>query len=342
MSIIPPIQFKDDELILLDQRKLPNEEVLVKCKTLQEGYTAIKDMVVRGAPCIGFTGIFTLALWIKNNNEFNFTEFSSAASFLIEARPTAVNLKYEIDTVLSLLIGVKEKGKAYDLVVNYGHEQIIKSEKNNRIMSENVFKHLRELKPQDKYNILTHCNTGFLACGSIGTALGVIQVMHESNAINMVYADETRPYLQGSRLTAYELGKLGIKHKVVVEGCASYLMKNKLIDAIVVGADRIARNGDTANKIGTSNLSIIAKHYGIPFYVVAPTNSFDVKTNDGSTIEIELREEEEILNYKEYRIAPKTSQALNPSFDITDGSLITGISNENGIFHAPYDFKENI
>ena len=338
MSEFTPIQFKEDKLLLLDQRKLPLEETFVECKNLEDGYHGIKDMVVRGAPCIGFTAIFTLALWIKNTDEYSHELLIKAGEYLNKARPTAVNLKFEINQVITFLKDIKSKEYAFNKVVEYGNRQIKDSESNNRKMSNFVFEHLKKTSNKEKYNILTHCNTGFLACGSIGTALGVIQVMHEANAIDTVYADETRPYLQGARLTAYELNKLGVNHKVVVEGAASYLMKNKLIDAIVVGADRIAHNGDTANKVGTSNLAIIAKHYEIPFYVIAPTSSFDSSTKKGQDIEIEFRPENEILEYKEYRIAPHDSKALNPSFDITDSDLITGISNEKAIFHYPYSF----
>lgn len=338
MSKFTPIQFINDQLQLLDQRKLPLEETFVTCESLEDGFNGIKDMVVRGAPCIGFTAIFTMALWIKNSEDYSFENLRKAGVYLNEARPTAVNLKFEIDQVLNLLKDVTDKETAYNKTIEYGHKQIEESEQNNRKMSEFVFEDLKSKNKKEKFNILTHCNTGFLACGSIGTALGVIQVMHEANAIDTVYADETRPYLQGSRLTAYELNKLGVNHKVVVEGAASYLMRNGLIDAIVVGADRIAQNGDTANKVGTSNLSIIANHYGIPFYVIAPRSSFDTASSTGDDIEIEFRPQNEILEYKEHRIAPNESSALNPSFDITDSKLISGISNETGIYHYPYSF----
>jgi len=342
MSTFLPIQFKNNNLVLLDQRKLPHTEEFVVCKSLEDTHHAIKDMVVRGAPCIGFTAIFGMALYFKNNEGIDRSKLEEQARFLINARPTAVNLQFEVDQVLKLVEGMIDSKSAFKKVVDYGFEQITNSEKNNRQMSENVFKHLKETRPKEKYNILTHCNTGFLACGSIGTALGVIQIMHENNAIECVYADETRPYLQGARLTAYELDKLNVNHKIVVEGAASFLMRNKMIDAIVVGADRIANNGDTANKVGTSNLAIIAKYYDVPFYVIAPQSSFDVNSIDGNDIDIELRPESEILEYKEHRIAPKNSTAFNPSFDIADSKLITGISNEMGIYHHPFNFKETL
>lgn len=342
MSAFLPIQYKDDVLILLDQRKLPSDEVFVKCLSLEDTHHAIKDMVVRGAPCIGFTAIFGMALLFKTLKEMDAVKIKEQAAFLISARPTAVNLKFEVEQVLSLVKDIKTSEEAYQKTKIYGFLQIENSEKNNRTMAKFVFEDLKKRNSKEKYNVLTHCNTGFLACGSIGTALGVIQVMHESNAIDCVYADETRPYLQGSRLTAYELDKLGVEHRVVVEGAASFLMRNKMIDAIVVGADRIANNGDTANKVGTSNLAIIAQNYNVPFYVIAPQSSFDIESKSGEDIEIELRPESEILTYKEHRIAPKNSKAFNPSFDITDGKFITGISNEKAIYHFPFNFKEKM
>jgi methylthioribose-1-phosphate isomerase len=342
MNNFLPIQFKEDVLILLDQRKLPGEELFVECKDLNDTHHAIKDMVVRGAPCIGFTAIFGMALLFKELSQMNNELIQEKANYLVSARPTAVNLKFEVEQVIALVKDITDTSEAFVKTVEYGYLQIQNSERNNRTMSQFVFDDLKSRKPKEKYNILTHCNTGFLACGSIGTALGVIQVMHEKNAIECVYADETRPYLQGSRLTAYELDKLGVNHRVVVEGAASFLMRNKMIDAIVVGADRIANNGDTANKVGTSNLSIIAKNYGVPFYVIAPQSSFDTASSNGDEIDIELRPESEILCYKEHRIAPVNSKAYNPSFDITDASFITGISNEKSIYHYPYNFKETI
>ena len=331
-----PIQYIDDKLLLLDQRKLPLEEIFLQYTTLEGGHDGIRDMVVRGAPCIGFTAIFSLALWLKDR-QFQLSEFENACDYLNAARPTAVNLAYEIGQVKKIVKKAKENSEdAYSAVVNYGHEQIALSESQNRSMARFAEKDLDALLNKKKYNILTHCNTGFLACGSIGTALGVVQNLFEENKLEMTWVDETRPYLQGSRLTAYELSKLGAPHQVVVEGAASYLMSQGKVDAIFTGADRIAANGDTANKVGTSNLAIIAKHYGIPFYIVAPSSTFDMSLKSGDEIDIELRDPLEILEYKGLRIAPENSTAFNPSFDITRGELIEGIINENGIAKGNY------
>lgn len=337
ISQFSPIQFNDGILKLIDQRKLPNEEIYLEYSTLEGGHDAIRDMVVRGAPCIGFTAIYTLAMWLKNNSQASLAEFSQACSYLKNARPTAVNLNFEVDRVFKLVKEISSFSEAYEKVVNFGHLQIEKSERENRAMANFALVDLDKRLNLNKYKILTHCNTGFLACGSIGTALGVVQNLFEKDRLENTWVDETRPYLQGSRLTAYELAKLGAPHKIVVEGAASYLMKNKLVDAIFTGADRIVANGDTANKVGTSNLAILAKHYNIPFYIVAPSSSFDLSITTGEGIDIELRDENEILCYKDYRIAPAASTAYNPSFDITDGELITGIISEQGIALGNYN-----
>lgn len=330
---VKPIKFEDGVLYLLDQRKLPNEEIWVECRSLEDGHNAIKDMVVRGAPCIGFTAIFTMALWLKNN-DYSESNFHKACDYLNTARPTAVNLAYEVERVREKVVN----GASYIDVVEFGEEQLVQSEKNNTKMAEYALEELKKKYPgKTKFNIITHCNTGSLACGSLGTAFGVIEFLNTKEMINHVWASETRPYLQGSRLTAYELSENNIEHSIVVEGAISHILRTQDVDAIFVGADRIAKNGDTANKIGTSNLSILANHYSVPFYVVAPSSSFDLGINSGEFIEIELRPEEEILNYKEHRIAPMKSRAYNPSFDITDSALITGVISEIGIANPKTD-----
>lgn len=331
-----PIKFECGTLKLLDQRLLPHKEVYCECQSLEQGFEAIKVMVVRGAPCIGFTAIYSLGLWLKNHPQYSLEEFKQACEYLKEARPTAVNLQFEIDRVYQLVKNLDQPERAYDVVIDFGHKQIEKSEVENRSMAVTAQKELQAKLGLKKYKILTHCNTGFLACGSIGTALGVIQNLHEENQLEKAWVDETRPYLQGSRLTAYELSKLNAPYDIVVEGAASYLMANGHVDAIFTGADRIAANGDTANKVGTSNLAIIAKYYQVPFYIVAPSSSFDLSLKSGSQIEVELRYSQEILKYKDQLIAPKGATAYNPSFDITPGEIITGIINENGIVHRNY------
>lgn len=334
MSTYSPIIWKNNNLFLLDQRLLPHEEVFVEVKTLEECVIAIKDMVVRGAPCIGFSAIFGMALWTKSAKALNSASINTACDDMIAARPTAVNLAFEVNRCRQIMLGELEKGASqndlFNKLVAFGNLQIEESEKKNTAMAQFALNDLKKRVNKSKWNLMTHCNTGFLACGSLGTALGVISLAHRENKVEHVFADETRPYLQGSRLTAFELGKEKIPYSIVVEGAASYLMKNGKIDAIFVGADRIARNGDTANKVGTSTLSIVASHYGVPFYVVAPISSFDLNTLSGEHIEIEMRPTEEITQIKGVQIAPLNAQVVNPSFDVTDHKFITGIVCEKG------------
>lgn len=332
-KIILPIEFKNNTLYVLDQRKLPHEEIIVEVNSIEDAFIAIKDMLVRGAPCIGFTGIFALALWLKTN-DYSSGSFKEACDFIKSARPTAVNLAFEVDRVFKLLLESKKKNY-FEEVVIFGNEQITTLHSHNLAMAKEAANILKNKFSEKKLNLLTHCNTGFLACGTMGTALGVIEYLGNEKIEN-VWVDETRPYLQGSRLTAYELTKLEIPFKIVVEGAASYLMSNNLVDAIFVGADRIAANGDTANKVGTANLSILAKYFNIPFYIVAPKSSFDINTLSAKDIEIELRPDEEITYLKDIPIAPIGAKTFNPSFDIALGENITGIICEDGLLSPPF------
>lgn len=337
--IIAPIAWKNDKLYLLDQRILPHEEKVIEYDSIEGAYRGIQDMVVRGAPCIGFTGILGMALWLKHHQDFKFEDVKKASEYLISSRPTAVNLAYEVKRTVDLIEkNIKLGPKAvYDLVVKFGLEQIVLSEKRNILMASFAIEELINRYPGKKVNLMTHCNTGYLACGSVGTALGVISQLNKKQLVNHVYADETRPYMQGSRLTSYELTKEKIPHDIVVEGAASFLMREGKIDGIYVGADRIVANGDTANKVGTSTLAIVANFYKIPFYVVAPVSTFDMATKTGAGIEIEMRDQNEILEFKGQRVAPLGATAVNPSFDVTEGKLISGIICEKGFISAPYE-----
>ena len=329
-----PILWKDESLFLLDQRRLPTEENFIQLKKMDEVIQAIKDMVVRGAPCIGFSAIFGLALWIKEQKTIDLNLCRAACDKMISARPTAVNLSFEVNRCFELLKDSMEKSHnlqfIFSRLVAFGHEQIELSQTKNMKMAELGIKELKQRFGSRKYNLMTHCNTGFLACGSLGTALGVISIAHSQGLVSHVFADETRPYMQGTRLTAFELTKENIPFSLVVEGASSYLMANKMVDAIFVGADRIAANGDTANKVGTSSLAIIAKNYGVPFYVVAPLSSFDPAIEDGTHIEIEMRPMHELTHIKGIQLAPDGANSINPSFDVTEKKFITGIICEKG------------
>lgn len=335
MNDSQPIIWKDHKLYLLDQRLLPHEEKFVEVSDLGACAAAIKDMVVRGAPCIGFTAIYGMALWIKGQEALSLENCRSACDEMIAARPTAVNLSFEVNRCFALMkagLDKKESREAIYLeLVSFGDLQIQESHQKNTRMAEIGFEELKKKVGDRKWNLMTHCNTGFLACGSLGTALGVISYSHSKGMVEHVYADETRPYMQGTRLTAYELQKEQIPYSIVVEGAASYLLSHGKVDAIFVGADRIAANGDTANKVGTATLAIVAKHYKIPFYVVAPVSSFDVSISDGRHIEIEMRAHSEITEFRGQRVAPLGAISVNPSFDVTDHSFITGIICEKGL-----------
>jgi methylthioribose-1-phosphate isomerase len=343
-EIIVPLEWKNEELHLLDQRALPLEENIIIAKTIEDGHAAIKDMVVRGAPLIGFTALWTMILCLNNKKEVSLEEVKKSVDYLKTARPTAVNLEYELNRTMDKAVLFFEKNNNLDGFVEelktFAIAEMDKLHNDNKTMAKIAEQDLLTRVGDRKYNIMTICNTGYLACGPMGTALGVIAHLNEQNKVEKAYPSETRPYMQGVRLTSYEMKKQGIPHDIVVEGSSSYLMRNNMIDAIYAGADRIAVNGDTANKIGTSTLSLVAKHYNVPFYIVAPLSSFDLDCANGDDIPIELRDQDEILYCKGQRVAPEGTTAFNPSFDITDAENITGIICEKGLI-SPVT-KENL
>lgn len=340
-SIIEPIKWKDEKLFVLDQRKIPIEEVYVEVKDEIDVFCAIKDMLVRGAPLIGFTAIWGVVVWFRNqlksNNVFYIDNFLKVSRYIASARPTAVNLAYEItrveDIVQTLANDCIDMREIYLRLIDHVNFQMSKLEKDNMKMAELARLRLEKIHGVKKYIIQTICNTGNLACGPMGTALGAIVNLHEKNLLERVFVSETRPYLQGSRLTSYELKKRNIPHDIIVEGAYSYIFNKYKIDAVFAGADRIAANGDTANKIGTSTLSIVAKKYQVPFFIVAPTSSFDLSIPSGKNIEIELRDPNEILYCMNNQIAPIGVSAINPSFDVTENENITSIFCESGEIH---------
>lgn len=336
---VMPIKWEKGTLCLIDQRKLPAEKIYVTVNSLEDTFDIIEKMVVRGAPLIGFTALFGLVVHVKSEESLTIDKLKAACDYLRKSRPTAVNLAYELKRAVSIaevMISKKDNLAKYaDELEKFAVEQMNKLHKNNLTMAKIASNDLKEKFGNKKLRLMTLCNTGALACGPMGTALGVIEHVYNEGNVEHVYASETRPYLQGSRLTAFELSTNNIPHSITVEGAFSYLLRNKLVDAVFIGADRIARNGDTANKVGSSTLAIVCKYYNVPFYVVAPVSSFDLETLKGDDIEIELRPEEEILSYKSNRIAPATSRAFNPSFDITDHTMIEALICENGLIRQP-------
>jgi methylthioribose-1-phosphate isomerase len=332
------IRFIDDVLYILDQRKLPLEEEYFEAKTYKDIVYAIDNMVLRGAPLIGIAAAFGICLSIKDakTKQEIFSKFYEAKSRISQTRPTAVSLFKAMDEMakcideFNILPEYKLKNKLRAKAISLW-------EKEKEIEEEMAGVGANYLK--DKKRILTHCNTGMLATGGYGTALGVIRKLWEENGDIMVIVDETRPFLQGSRLTAWELKKLSIPYRIVVDSACCMLMNRSLVDCVIVGADRIAKNGDAANKIGTASLATVAKRFNVPFFVVVPFETIDKNIESGKDIPIEVRNDKEITQIKDFVIAPEGSKTLNFSFDITNAEFISAIITEEGIFHYPYNFK---
>lgn len=333
--------WKDGSLSLLDQTKLPLEVTYVDCKTAEEVAEAIKTMKVRGAPAIGAAAAYGLALGAANlctGEPKAFVEqLKEIADMLGSTRPTAVNLfwalKRMVDTAENS--GIKEVSQLKNLLLKEAEMIFLEDVEMNR----SIGKFGQELVPQGA-RILTHCNAGALATAGYGTALGVIRAAHDSGKNIEVYADETRPLLQGARLTAWELVQSQIPVTLITDNMAGYLMKKGMIDLAVVGADRITANGDVANKIGTYSVAVLCKEHGIPFYVAAPVSTIDMKLESGEHIPIEERHSDEVTSVFGQEVAPKGVRVFNPAFDVTPNHLVTAIITDRGIIKAPY--RENL
>ncbi len=331
---IKPIEFKDNLLILIDQRKLPKKEEYFICKNYKDAIYAIKEMVVRGAPAIGVTAAYGISLYVINENskENLLKNFDTICKEIADTRPTAVNLFWAIEKMRKKFEELKDKSLSEIKVemLNEANKLFNEDIEINKKIGENGAKLIK-----DNSNILTHCNAGALATAGYGTALGVIRSAFYSGKNIHVYVDETRPFLQGSRLTAWELMKENIPCTLICDNMAGFLMKLGKIDSIIVGADRIASNGDTANKIGTYTLAVLAKKHNIPFYVAAPYSTFDFNIKTGKEIPIEERPGIEITEMFTKDSAPKDVKTFNPAFDVTDAELITAIITEREILYPP-------
>jgi len=324
--------WNNDALQLLDQRVLPNETRYLTLHTPEQIANAIKDMVVRGAPAIGITAAFGVVLaarqaFARDQNKWK-SLIKKDFQLLADSRPTAVNLFWALAKMQQLV----DNSENYDDSVLLNEAQ--------RIYEADIADNYRMgdlgaafIEPNS--NVLTHCNTGSLATGGYGTALGVIRSAYRAGNISQVFADETRPWMQGSRLTAWELVQDQIPVTLIVEGAAASLMRDKSIRWVIVGADRIAANGDTANKIGTYNLAVLAKYHGVKFMVVAPTSTIDMKLLNGAMIPIEQRAPVEILEFKGQPVSASGANAWNPAFDVTPNSLIDVIVTERGVVQYP-------
>jgi methylthioribose-1-phosphate isomerase len=343
----PAVELTPDACLLLDQRLLPTEVKFVAIHTATEMTTAIVDMIVRGAPAIGIAAAYGVVLAVRNavhdagdaTCAFDYVQREMLA--LRQSRPTAVNLMWAVDRMNVLLHKlVKEDGLSLIDALPQLEAEALHIHQEDIEANLAMGRHGAKLLPKDA-RIQTHCNAGALATGGHGTALGVIREAFAQGRCSMVYADETRPRQQGSRLTAWELMQDGIPVTVVTDGMSGLMMQNKMVDAVITGADRIAANGDSANKIGTYNLSLVAKAHGVPFYIAAPSSTFDPTLADGSGIPIEERCASEVTQIGDIWTAPQGVAVFNPGFDVTPADLITGIVTEKGVFYPPYDFSKD-
>ncbi|GMO54022.1 MAG: S-methyl-5-thioribose-1-phosphate isomerase [Termitinemataceae bacterium] len=329
---------KKNALVIIDQTKLPGTVKILSLKKQKDIFRAIYLLQVRGAPAIGVAaaiGVYLAALEIKAStwDEF-YPAFKKAKDYLASSRPTAVNLFWALDRMDKTALD--NKSLSIEALKQRLHDEAIKIRDEDILVCRNIGENALSLI-KDGCGILTHCNAGQLATVKYGTALAAIHLGRERGMNFRVYTDETRPLLQGARLSAFEMSACGADTTVICDNMASQVMKNGWIDIVFVGCDHVAANGDAANKIGTSGVAILAKHYGIPFYVCAPSSTIDMSIKDGSEITIEQRKDEEVTEmwYKE-RMAPKDVKVYNPAFDVTDNDLITGIITEFGIARPPY------
>jgi len=334
--VIKTLEWTDEGVRFIDQTKLPTEEVYVTCKDYEEVATAIRDMIVRGAPAIGVAAAMGIALGVRDAEGDHVAElrrqFDQICDTIGETRPTAVNLFWAIRRMQELFDQVSELPvpQIKQAIVTEARRMYLEDIAANEAMGRNG----AVLLPSSG-GVLTHCNAGALATCGYGTALGVVRAAVESGKKIHVYADETRPFLQGSRLTAWELMKDNIPTTVISDNMAGAMMRQGKIGAVIVGADRIAANGDVANKIGTYTVAVLAKEHGIPFYVAAPWSTVDLETPDGSKIPIEQRSSREVTHIAGKQMTPNGVKVENPAFDVTPNQYVTAIITERGVAKAP-------
>ena len=337
--MLPTIDLQDDVIVMVDQRKLPAQEVYVRCRTAPEVAKAIRTMVIRGAPAIGVAAAYGIALGMRRSTAKGTTqftvEFQKTCDLMAGTRPTAVNLFWAIDRLKRAFAEGAQAGESpQELSARLEREaKAIHDEDvaNCRLMGGHGASVVN-----DGARVLTHCNAGALATAGYGSALGVIRAAVEQGKKIAVFADETRPFMQGARLTAWELVRDGINTTVITESMAGPLMRDGEIDVVIVGADRIAANGDTANKIGTYTVAVLAHEHRIPFYVAAPLSTIDLATPDGHQIPIEERDQREVTHFGTSRVTPEGAKTRNPAFDVTPHRYIAGIITECGILRPPY------
>lgn len=337
--MLPTIDWQGDAIVMVDQRKLPAAEVYVHCRSANDVAKAIKTMVIRGAPAIGVAAAMGIALGqarSKATGTRQFAaEFQKTCDLMASTRPTAVNLFWAIERMKRSFSDGALAGESVDQLKARLRHEAIQVHDEDVASCRAIGAHGATLVPAEA-RILTHCNAGALATAGYGTALGVIRAAVEAGKRVRVLADETRPVLQGSRLTAWELMRDGIDTTVITDSMAGALMRDGHIDLVVVGADRIVANGDTANKVGTYTVAILAREHGIPFYVAAPWSTVDLATEDGSAIPIEERHAREVTHVGSRQVAPAGARVRNPAFDVTPHRYITAIVTDRGIFQPPF------
>ena len=338
--MLPTIEWQDDSVVMIDQRKLPASEVYVTCKTASELAKAIKTMVIRGAPAIGVAAAMGIALGMKKSKATGtkqfVTEFQKTCDLMAATRPTAVNLFWAIDRMKRTFAEAAQAGSSVEELKQRLETEALLIHDEDVASCRSMGAYGATLVPATA-KILTHCNAGALATAGYGTALGVIRAAVEQGKQVAVLADETRPFLQGARLTAWELVKDGIDTTVITDNMTATMMRQGHVDLVVVGADRIAANGDVANKVGTYGVAILAREHDIPFYVAAPMSTVDLGMPDGSGIPIEERNEREVTHVGSSRLTPAGAHIRNPAFDVTPAKYVTAIVTERGIARPPYE-----
>ena len=330
--MIHTIRWTDDGVVMIDQTRLPVDEVYVTCKTYGDVARAIKSMVIRGAPAIGVAAAMGVAIGVQKADDIH-ADFDTICETLRVTRPTAVNLFWAIERMRKLYARLKHEPDDVIRAEMVTEAKLVLEQ--DIAINEAMGKHGAELVPDGK-TVLTHCNAGALATGGYGTALGVIRAAVASGKNIDVFADETRPFLQGSRLTVWELQHDSIPTTLITDNMAGHFLKSGRIGCVIVGADRIAANGDVANKIGTYSVAVLAKENGIPFYVAAPVSTLDLSLASGEEIPIEERAESEVTHYAGAAVAPMGTAAKHPAFDVTPNRYVSAIITEKGIARAPY------
>lgn len=334
------VWWENDTVCLIDQLLLPLQQEIVQCRSVQDVARAIKTMQVRGAPAIGCTAAYGMAIAVHRSSASRvdtlLTELEQAKELLDAQRPTAVNLSWATTRIVQYAQNAAREGtdvsQLRSLVLDEAHAIL----NEDLAMCHAIGEHGAPLIPE-RGNVLTHCNAGGLATAGYGTALAPMRTAHSQGRAIHVYVDETRPFLQGARLTAWELREAGISQTLITDNMAGYMMRCGNVDCVIVGADRIVANGDVANKIGTYSLAILAKTHNIPFYVAAPTSTVDLTLAHGDEIVIEERSSDEVTHIRGQRIAPEGVQAAHPAFDVTPNNLVTAIITERGVLQAPFE-----